>query len=96
VRKIIAQNKRNLNQTDPSTLPTVLLLSTVIVMFGTELHAVTAVGLNVNICEPMRQLLDCKIVLSPCLGSKQRPQFVRIQLRFLLDLLNSEGIVLCR
>jgi len=51
VCKIIAQGKRN--QIDPNTLPTVLLLSNVIVMFGTELHAATAVGLNVNICEPM-------------------------------------------
>lgn len=62
VRKIIARSKGILNQTDPNTLPTVLLLSIVVVKFGTEPHAATAVGLNVNICEPMATascLQDC-------------------------------------
>jgi hypothetical protein len=53
VRKVVYRSNGILNQTNPSTQPTVLLLSIVVVKFGTELPSATALGLNVNICEPM-------------------------------------------
>lgn len=49
VRKVISRSNGILNQTNPNTRPTVLLLSTVVVKFGTELLSATALGLNVNI-----------------------------------------------